>query len=319
MYILLALSILVCAWFFAVGFTCVTLWFYKGALGPVPEKFVIIPLHRKKKAQEHSHARATGADIHNKRATMFPHVTEASKRKTVFPHVTEPQAPIASPFADEYAIPSSQLYANVIPAITIEDMDDDVDEEGINNYAEFQSPEEVRRYIAEERRISRLPAFTQDDCGDGTDFPAVPYATEPVQSRRVPLEAVRAYLDFRMTKDLRRDQWLNIPGGPDDMHNARLKLLDQKTSECVQVKAGGEAPCEELLGEVVRPIGDACHEKRWSIYTKFDKDHIKDRHTHEDYCLARPYEHHPIELCARLVGADFNVFVKDMFTRKWYL
>ena len=33
MYICLALAIGVCAWFFFIGFTCVRLWFYQGALG----------------------------------------------------------------------------------------------------------------------------------------------------------------------------------------------------------------------------------------------------------------------------------------------
>ena len=32
-----------------------------------------------------------------------------------------------------------------------------------------------KKQIKEARRISRLPAFLQDDCGDASEFPDVPY------------------------------------------------------------------------------------------------------------------------------------------------
>lgn len=37
MYILLTFSICLCAYFFFIGTVCARLWFYKGALGPIPE------------------------------------------------------------------------------------------------------------------------------------------------------------------------------------------------------------------------------------------------------------------------------------------
>lgn len=43
---------------------------------------------------------------------------------------------------------------------------------------------EVRAFLAEQQRISRLPAFIQDDCGDGSDFPDVPVAITPVEVKQ---------------------------------------------------------------------------------------------------------------------------------------
>jgi len=42
LYMLLIFTIGICSYFFFLGTAAVRLWFYKGALGPEPEKFIVI-------------------------------------------------------------------------------------------------------------------------------------------------------------------------------------------------------------------------------------------------------------------------------------
>jgi hypothetical protein len=316
LYVCLALAIGICAYFFFVGFTAVRLWFYKGALGPAPEKFIIVPLHRRKKASAPAHASTTGVDVHNNRATFFPHITEADKRKTVMPHIAEAQ--VEDPFSDEHAVPSSQPYFTTIPRIHVEDVGE-VDEGDVGGYAEYEDPDQVRRYIAEERRISRLPAFDQDDCGDGHEFPSVPYATEAVVEQHTRgMDATRTYVEFRLRKEDRKDRWLTIDHSYKEMLAAREKILDKKQPECVQVKPEGEAACEELLKMVVQQLG-VIYDDKFALVKKNGRRHIRCLANFRDYCIQRPFEYHPLELSARLAGEDFSVFVKGPFTHKWYL
>jgi hypothetical protein len=49
MYVLFILAICICGFLFWSGTLCVRLWFYRGALGPEPEKFIVMPLHLKRR------------------------------------------------------------------------------------------------------------------------------------------------------------------------------------------------------------------------------------------------------------------------------
>jgi len=311
----LIIAIAFAAWCCFMGYNIVRVWYYKGALGPAHEKYLIIPLHRKKKAQAgHARATSTGVDLHSKSASGSLHATAAANRKTVFPAIAE-QSP-ENPFSDEHVIPDSKPYWATIPAINVED----VDERYIDGFKEYQDPELVRRYIAEERRISRLPAFEQDDCGDGTEFPSVPYANQVVEtrtSRAAGADNRNILRDFRMSEESRNATWLTMHTAEAQMQLAREKLLEKEHAECVQVRPDGEAACEELLDTVTRQL---CRGTvRFNEVVVNGRKHMRNQINSKDYSITRPFEYHPIEICARLAAQDFCVFMKDEFTQKWYL
>jgi hypothetical protein len=313
--ICLLIVISFCAYLFFIGFNVVRLWYYRGALGPTPEKYLIVPLHRKKKAQGHTRATSTGVDLHDEGATATLHATAAGNRKTVFPAAIAEPSP-TNTFSDEHATPSSQPYWTTIPAINIEE----VDESGLHGFREHEDPELLRRYVAEERRISRLPAFEQDDCGDGTEFLSVPYATQAVEaerSRGTMAGTRNITLDFRLTEEHRTGKWLTTHTLDPKMQVARDKLLDKEHEECVQVRPDGEIPCEELLDIVVHQLCSVT--ALFNKITTNGRKYVRSRINFKEYAVTRPFEYHPIELCARLAGEDFNIFIKDEFTQKWYL
>jgi hypothetical protein len=298
LYILLAISIGLCAFCFWIGTVCVRLWYYKGALGPLPQRFVIIPHHRKKKLQQQQLA------AHN------------NNRNTVFPFDHIPETP-SNPFSDEFATPESLPYFTTIPAIKVEDTNDDDFDDAFAD--DFEDPAQVRKYIAEERRISRLPAFDQDDCGDGSEFTDVPYASKPIEkSRPSLLSETKTYLELRLGKVTDLTKWLTIDNSYIEQHETRTLLLDRHHAQCIQIQTDGEAACEELLEEVVLHLCTH-HPDIFTTIIKHRRKHIRNELIGEEYCIARPFEYHPLELCARLAAEDFCVFVRNEFTMRWYL
>ncbi|KAF1914518.1 hypothetical protein BDU57DRAFT_596475 [Ampelomyces quisqualis] len=300
MYVLLVFSICLCVFFFWIGTVLVRLWFYKGALGPTPEKYLIIPHHRKTKSQLHHR------------------ITQSNKRGTVFPQVAHLADNPKDPFSDAHAIPDSKPYFTTIPAITVNGLDVENDYDDTFT-TDLEDPARIQRYIAEECRISRLPAFDQDDCGDGTDFPEVPYATNPIEPQPSRgLEGTSTYLQLGLQKVNNMSQWLKIDNTYVELHEARASLLDCKASACVQVGRDGEAACEELLDVVVRHL---CRHfpDRFSITMKHRRSHVRNELTGQEYALVKPFECHPLEICARLAIEDFSVWVQDEFTLQWYL
>lgn len=327
--ILLALAIGICIYSFWFGFTLVRLWYYGGALGPEPEKFIIIPHHRKKKILQHPQAVTTSAAFHDKRATMFPAIAEVNKRATMFPHITDVnkpatalssvgKRPTTNLFSDDHAIPDSHPKPIVIPTIHVEDVDE-IDDSGVNKYEDFEDPIQVRKYVAEERRISRLPAFDQDDCGDGSEFPDIPFASAPVEARRTQgLESTKTYLDLGLSKVTHLSNWLTVDNKYFEMHEARVSILTKNRKDCIHVHTDGEAACEELLNQIVQHL---CQKYSQSFSTKVRnrRNHVINDLMGEEYSIVRPFEHHPLELCARLAVEDFNIFSKNEFTQGWYL
>jgi hypothetical protein len=297
MYILLVFVICFCAFFFWVGTVCVRLWFYKGALGPAPEKFVIIPLHRKQKSSQRP-------------------TTHSNHRVTIFPEAAPLADSHSNPFSDEYEIPEAKPYFTTISTINIQDPDQDYDDDF--SY-DFEDPAQARRFVAEERRISRLPAFDQDDCGNGSEFPDLPYAINPVEA--VPshgLGGTMTYLQLGLRKVPSMGKWLTVDNSYIELHEARTSLLDKKQIECLQVQRDGEDACEELMDQVVQHM---CvkYPDHFSTKLKNKRRHIRNEIAREKISLARPFTYHPLEICARLAIEDFNVFVKDDFTLQWYL
>jgi hypothetical protein len=253
MHILLVIAIGFCAFFFWIGTVCVRLWFYKGALGPAPEKFIIIPFHWKKKSQQQLTAPGTN-------------------RVTFFPEVAHTTGEASNPVSGHNAITSGKPYFRVIPAITVEDADKDYNNAFAND---FEDPDRVREYIAKERRISRLPAFEQDDCGDGSEFPEVPYTTKSIEAQ--PMRGLRGtvtYLQLGLHKLNNTSKWLTIENSYMELHEARALLLDRTPTECVQVKRDSEAACEELLDQVVHHL---CikHPDHFNTKMKHYRKHIR--------------------------------------------
>lgn len=305
LYVLLFIVISLCAWSFWIGTVCVRLWFYKGALGPVPKKFIIIPHHRRKKDSKVLPL----PNIKNNRNTVFPTVSHLN-RNTVFPVVAHLVTKPTNPFSDEHAVQDASEEWRAIPKITIEDSDEPHD----NAIAqEHEDPARVRKFLAEERRISRLPAFDQDDCGDGSDFPYVPYATAPVE----PPEAL-TYRQLGLQKVNNTSAWLTIDHSYIKHHEARISLLERKQPDCIQVRRDGEAACEELADVVVQHLCKA-YPDHFTAKLKGRRGHVRNELASKEYALVRPFDCHPLGLCARLAVEDFCIWGKGEFTLGWYL
>ncbi|XPS75644.1 hypothetical protein M3J09_007719 [Ascochyta lentis] len=279
-YFLLVLAILLCAYFGWLGSVAVRLYFYKGALGPEPERFVILPAYLRDRSPQHGHHR----------------------RVTAFPILAPPKSP-----ARELARLSRA------PRVNIADVDAN----------ELPDPE-IRAFFAEQQRISRLPAFVQDDCGDGSDFPDVPLAITPVEVRQntlaLPDVARGPSTSYKALglKKLEQHEWLMVDATYKDLHAARDYLLAKKNTECIQVKHDGEAACEELLEEVVRFLVST-YPDNFSIKTVNRRRHVRNEITREEWSLVLPFDCHPLEVCARLAVEDFNILLKGEFTQQYYL
>lgn len=204
--------------------------------------------------------------------------------------------------------PSSQTTGRHIPTRMIAHARPKLNEEDVDD------PQEKKR-IMEEKRISRLPAFLQDDCGDASEFPDIPYGIPIKEFNR------RFAVDFK-TLGLRKvvdDEWLA------DRHfeihaAARKRLLDSKLSECIQKKPAGykEEPSEELLPEIASHLIRR-FPRSYSVRDRAGYRHIKNSSTDETFVIRRPYTPEAMEILARLASADFVFFKRDQFTERWQL
>lgn len=235
---------------------------------------------------------------------------------TVFPevaHVADTRTNLL-PIIPEESV--SRPRFTTIPAIRVQDPDGDYE----NSFAEeYEDPERVRRYVAEENRISRLPAFDQDDCGDGSEFAEVPYANRPIEALpQTGLGGRKSYLQLGLLKATSMAKWLTIDNSYIELHEARNSLLERQRGDCVQLKRDGEAACEELMEQVVRHL---CirYSDHFGTKTKHRRKHVRNELASTEYALVRPFDCHPLELCVRLAIEDFSIFAKDDFTRQWYL
>ncbi|CAI6336462.1 unnamed protein product [Periconia digitata] len=182
------------------------------------------------------------------------------------------------------------------------------------NEDEVDDPEEKKR-IREEKRISRLPAFLQDDCGDATEFPGVPYG--------IPMNVFnkRFQVGFRELglSKVADGEWLAVDKNFSIHATARKELLDRKLNGCIQYLTGShEEPSEELLPEVVSYLTEhfpGTFRERERIAYRVVQNHSTD----EEWMLKRPYIPEAIEILARLANEDFVFFKRDSFTGRWQL
>jgi hypothetical protein len=123
-----------------------------------------------------------------------------------------------------------------------------------SNDTDNMTEEEIRAAIAEEERIARLPTFVQDDCGDGEEFPHVQAADHEVVFKKKTHPSYCAdppqYMQMGLRK-LELADWLAVNGDYKEFHAARVRLLEEKPEEVLQVNAKAEQACEELMHEVV--------------------------------------------------------------------
>ncbi|KAJ4315988.1 hypothetical protein N0V94_005680 [Neodidymelliopsis sp. IMI 364377] len=279
-YFLLILALLLCAYFVWLCSVAVRLYIYKDALAPEPERFVILPAYLRNRSVHRGHHR---------------HVTAFSV-----------QAPTKSP-ARELARLSR------VPRIRIADLD----------AGDLPDPE-IRAFLVEQQRISRLPAFVQDDCGDGTEFPDIPLAITPVGASQDMLapSGVRhtpsANYKYMGLKKVDQHDWLVVDDTYKDYHCARDSVLSTKNAECIQVTRDGEDASEELLQEISEYLVSR-YPGSFEMKMINRRKHIRNKETKEEWSLVRPFDCHPLELCARLGMEDFNVLVKGDFTQQYYL
>ncbi|KAG9187281.1 hypothetical protein G6011_05152 [Alternaria panax] len=297
LYVLLVLVIGICCYFFFIGTATVRLWFYKGALGPAPEKFLVIKVEHE---EPHHHVTMANNDGGTRAETM------RNRRMTVFTHAS------LSVSAEDMA-PSTALdprsFSTATTMVNLQNFEDE-------DFSEFKNPK-TRAYIAEERRISRLPAFDADDCGTGDWFPDIPLTNKPIESNSMHILSLTPS-QLGLTQTNRRD-WLVIDEHYIEYHDARTHLLSRNRSSCIHVTSDGEAACRELLQEVTSFLVET-HRNKFSFQTKHRRKHILNELTREDFELEPgSLERHPLEVVARLCGEDFMVWGRSESTRTWYL
>jgi hypothetical protein len=194
----------------------------------------------------------------------------------------------------------------------------DYDEEELE-----QLPPATRRMILEEQRISRMPAFVADDCGDEDLFPDVSPAI-PVHEYNAKLFSQDLATQGRASKEYRalglhklgRREWLAHHVEEKlflGICEARKRLLKDKYSECIQITPEGEGACVELLEEVADFL--VKEKPEWFKKEKrFGEEDIINKLTGERWGLQRPFSHHPLEICARLCMEDFNIVLMSQFS-----
>lgn len=103
-----------------------------------------------------------------------------------------------------------------------------------------------------------------------------------------------------------------------DIHKARDYLLTKENTECVQIKGDCGNACEKLLPEVVKSLV-WMYPESFNIKKVYSRMHVCNEITTEEWSLARPFDRHPLEVCARLAIEDLNILVKGEFTQQYYV
>lgn len=190
---------------------------------------------------------------------------------------------------------------------------------GHDNARPLRVPSWKRKRDAEEERISRLPIFEQDDCGDGSNFPDVPTANVDITKMEV-----ERYPPFRDDppnymqmglKKLDMSMWLTIDKNYRQYHEARAYVLDNHKKEVLQVMRDGEEACVELLEEVTNFLVNK-YPHFFEFVLREGRRWIRNKIMDEQYPIQSPYVVHPLEVCARVAMEDFNVLRKSEFTGK---
>lgn len=182
---------------------------------------------------------------------------------------------------------------------------------------EFDSSS-LRRRIFESKRISRLPAFEQDDGGDGSEFPDMPVdmPADDYNQRHFP----RRYDNFEDLglRPLAHDDWLSYQD--EEQMKARDQILEDFREDCIQMRPGREA--EEACGELWREVAEflaTTYSSRFWEQTENGVRKLYDNEFNESHPLEGPYGWLTLDAMARLVREDFCIFVKSPFSAQYTL
>ncbi|KAI4942622.1 hypothetical protein J4E91_010017 [Alternaria rosae] len=277
LYVLLVLAVGICCYFFFIGTAAVRLWFYKGALGPAPEKFIVI---RNESQEEDHHA----APIHSKHSEPGTSAETLRKRRmTVFTHDSL-SAPTET-IAHSTALSPRNYSTSIKTTVNLQDIED------VEDLSELTNPQ-TKAYIAEECRISRMPAFDADDCGTGDYFPDIPLTNRPIESTTTHSNPLTlSQLGLTPTP---RSNWLTISEHYIEYHAARTHLLARNRSSCIHVTPEGGRACRELLQEVTSFLVEM-YPNQFHFLTKHRRKHVLNEVTREDFEVEQGLECHPLE------------------------
>ena len=178
----------------------------------------------------------------------------------------------------------------------------------------------LRRRILEDKRISRLPAFEQDDGGDGSGFPDMPIdmTAEEYNQHHFP-KYHASFRDLGLDR-LARDDWLTYHHA--EQMAARDQILDdqgrRESCVCMQLGSAGEDACGELWLEVADHLAGKYKSRFW-IQIEDGIKKLYDGVSGESYPLEEPFGWLTLDSIARLVREDFCLFVKSPFSAHYTL
>ena len=176
----------------------------------------------------------------------------------------------------------------------------------------------LRQRIFESKRISRLPAFEQDDGGDGSEFPDMPVdmTADEYNDQHFPRQA-NSFLDLDLS-ELDQDDWLTYDNN--EQETARDQILEDRREDCIQIRPGREAEeaCGELWQEVAKFLTMRDPKRFWE-QKENNLRKLYDDHTRESYPLNGPFGWLTLDTMARLVREDFNIFFKSPFSGQFTL
>jgi hypothetical protein len=318
-YVLLFLFIIVGLWTIHAGYVAVRLWYYHGKLGPEPQRYVIRPSYLKNRMTVMSEASVLPGRGEQSTETVVDLESDeedgqegegSDQTGTNTDVVSAIHAPRSSTGTDRH----STWFGSIASHQTVR-----------NRRASHLAPS-IREGIAEQRRISRLPHFEQDDCGDGSNFPDVPDADMPAGSPRLPAppspprfkEKPGKYMTMGLRKS-DKDEWLFIDDTYQLFWKARDELLQTKKEKVSAVLPEAEEACVELMREVVAFLTTKYPEYFSIVERRPGFKVVRNKIVHEEFALTEPWDVHPLEMCARLAMEDFNVLGKSDLTGQHYL
>ncbi|KAJ4360298.1 uncharacterized protein N0V89_000859 [Didymosphaeria variabile] len=181
---------------------------------------------------------------------------------------------------------------------------------------EFDSSS-LRHRIFESKRISRLPAFEQDDGGDGSGFPDMPVDMTADEYNEQHFPRRYNFRDLGLS-GLAQDDWLTYYH--DEQITARDHLLEVRREDCIQMRPGREAEdaCGELWQEVAKFLSTKYPMRFWEQKENAERK-LYDDDTRESYPLGGPFGWLTLDTMARLVREDFCIFSKSPFSAQFTL
>jgi len=124
-----------------------------------------------------------------------------------------------------------------------------------------------------------------------------------------------------MTMGLRKldiQKWLLLDKTYRDYYSSRDYLLHYKNNEVIQCLDEGYEAAVELLEEVVIFLTQK-YPNHFRIVYQGDQKMVQNRIVKREYGIEKPFDLHPLEICARLAMEDFNLLMKNGKTGQHHL